>query len=103
MIGNWESGGRCDRGGPEVPLEPVAAAAGTLSRCNAGELRQIANLGARFTASDDRSDQQGKPGSEFFLLVKGAARCTVDGSLATTFQAGDFFGEMALLDATARS
>ena len=86
------------RGIPKVVLETLRAVP-LLSGCNAKELRQIANLGVRFTVSDGTVlTEQGKPGSEFFLLINGAARCTVDGSLATMFQAGDFFGEMALLD-----
>jgi CRP-like cAMP-binding protein len=70
-----------------------------LSGCSAKELRQIANLGVRLTVADGTVlTKQGKPGREFFLLLKGAARCLVDGTLAATFEAGDFFGEMALLD-----
>ena len=42
--------------------------------------------------------EQGEPGREFFLLLSGNARCFVSGALASTFAAGDFFGEMALLD-----
>jgi CRP-like cAMP-binding protein len=83
---------------PKVVLETLRSVP-LLTGCSAKELRQIANLGVRLTVSDGTVlTKQGKPGSEFFLLLKGAARCTVDGSLATTFEAGDFFGEMALLD-----
>ena len=46
----------------------------------------------------DRAHQAGQTGPRVFLLLKGAARCLVDGTLAATFEAGDFFGEMALLD-----
>jgi CRP-like cAMP-binding protein len=70
-----------------------------LSGCNGKELRQIANLGVRLTVRDGTAmTRQGKPGREFFLLIDGAPRCTVDGNLVATFGPGDFFGEMALLD-----
>lgn len=70
-----------------------------LSACNKKELRLIANLGTRVTVTDGTVlTEQGEPGREFFLLLSGAARCFVNGKLASTFGAGDFFGEMALLD-----
>ncbi len=69
-----------------------------LSACNKKELRLIANLGTRVTVTDGTVlTEQGEPGREFFLLVNGGARCFVNGKLASTFGAGDFFGEMALL------
>lgn len=70
-----------------------------LLACNKKELRLIANLGTRVTVSDGTVlTEQGEPGREFFLLMSGGARCFVNGKLASTFGAGDFFGEMALLD-----
>ena len=69
-----------------------------LSACTQGELRQVANLGARLSVPDGKVViQQGKPGREFFMLLGGRARCYVDGTLMATFETGDFFGEMALL------
>jgi CRP/FNR family transcriptional regulator, cyclic AMP receptor protein len=70
-----------------------------LSTCNKKELRQIANLGTHVSVGDGTVlTEQGQPGREFFLLVRGAARCFVDGALVADFSSGDFFGEMALLD-----
>jgi CRP-like cAMP-binding protein len=86
------------RGIPKVVLEKLHAVP-LFSGCNAKELRQIANLGARLNVRDGTVlTKQGKPGREFFLLLDGAARCLVDGNQVTTFGSGDFFGEMALLD-----
>ena len=86
------------RGIPKVVLERLHAVP-LLSGCSAKELRQIANLGVRLTVADGTVfTRQGKAGREFFLLLEGAAQCTVDGALAARFEAGDFFGEMALLD-----
>ncbi len=86
------------RGIPKVILEKLHAVP-LFSGCNAKELRQIANLGARLTVRDGTVlTRQGKPGREFFLLLDGGARCLVDGNLVATFGPGDFFGEMALLD-----
>ena len=86
------------QGIPKVVLEKLHAVP-LFSGCNAKELRQIANLGARLNVRDGTVlTKQGKPGREFFLLLDGAARCLVDGNQVTTFGSGDFFGEMALLD-----
>lgn len=40
---------------------------------------------------------EGEPGSEFFLVRSGTARCVRNGRKVATFGAGDFFGETALL------
>lgn len=69
------------------------------SACNTTELRKIANLGTPLSAADGtKLTQQGKPGFEFFLMIDGKARCEIDGKKVAEFAAGDFFGEMALLD-----
>ncbi len=41
---------------------------------------------------------EGVPGKEFGVLLGGSATVTVAGEVAATLQAGDHFGEMALLD-----
>ncbi len=86
------------RGIPKIILEKLHAVP-LFSGCNAKELRQIANLGARLSVRDGTVlTRQGKAGREFFLLLDGHARCLVDGNLVAEFGPGDFFGEMALLD-----
>lgn len=69
------------------------------SGCSKTELRQIARLGTEATVPDGKVlTEQGKPGSEFCLIRSGRAKCLVDGAEVAEFKAGDYFGEMALLD-----
>jgi CRP/FNR family transcriptional regulator, cyclic AMP receptor protein len=42
--------------------------------------------------------RQGEIGTGFFLIVSGGARVTRDGEPVATLKAGDFFGELSLLD-----
>jgi CRP-like cAMP-binding protein len=46
---------------------------------------------------------EGEPGQEFFVVEQGEAAVTVGGSPVATLGAGDFFGELALLDGQARA
>ncbi len=47
--------------------------------------------------------RQGSYGQEFFVIIDGEAKATRDGEDVTTFRAGDFFGEIALLERTRRT
>jgi CRP-like cAMP-binding protein len=42
--------------------------------------------------------REGGPGHEFFVLEEGTAAVSVRGEQVAEFAAGDFFGELALLD-----
>lgn len=42
--------------------------------------------------------EQGKSGGEFFIVISGSADVRRDGKSVDTIAAGDFFGEIALLD-----
>ena len=69
------------------------------SACTKDELRAIVRLGTEAAVADGRVlTEQGKPGSEFFLIRSGHVRCLVDGKEVARMGPGDFFGEMALLD-----
>jgi CRP/FNR family cyclic AMP-dependent transcriptional regulator len=69
------------------------------SACTKAELRTIAQLGTEVSVSDGTVvTEQGKPGFEFCLVMGGKARCMADGNQVAVFGAGEFFGEMALLD-----
>ena len=46
---------------------------------------------------------EGEPGVEFFVVEEGEAAVTVGGSDVATLKAGDFFGELALLDGGPRT
>jgi CRP-like cAMP-binding protein len=41
---------------------------------------------------------QGRPGDTFYVLLDGEAEVVVDGKPRTTLKAGDFFGEISMLD-----
>jgi CRP/FNR family transcriptional regulator, cyclic AMP receptor protein len=69
------------------------------SECNKDELRAVARLGTSLDVGDGEIlIRQGKPGSEFFLLIDGRVSCLVDERPVATLTSGDFFGEMALID-----
>jgi CRP-like cAMP-binding protein len=46
--------------------------------------------------------REGSLGREFFVIIEGTANVTVDGNEVGTLGPGDFFGELALLDAGPR-
>jgi CRP-like cAMP-binding protein len=46
---------------------------------------------------------QGTPGQAFYMLVSGRVEIVRDGRSIGAFKAGDFFGEMSLLDNAPRS
>jgi CRP-like cAMP-binding protein len=41
---------------------------------------------------------QGVPGDTFYALLDGEAKVEIDGNLRRTLEAGDFFGEISMLD-----
>lgn len=47
--------------------------------------------------------REGETGHEFFVLESGTVAVSVGGAQVTTLGAGDFFGELALLDAGPRN
>ena len=42
--------------------------------------------------------REGAPGSEFFVILDGSVRIDVNGDTVRTMEAGDFLGEIALVD-----
>jgi len=89
-----------------VPKEVLGmlAARPLFSGLSQKELRAVAGLG---TTVDVKSGtvltEEGSPGVQAFLIVAGAARCLVGRVEAARLGPGDFFGEMALLNAAPRS
>jgi CRP-like cAMP-binding protein len=55
-----------------------------------------------FPAGDDLV-RQGDPGSAFYIIVSGHARVDRDGATLRELGPGDFFGEIALFDGSART
>jgi CRP-like cAMP-binding protein len=47
--------------------------------------------------------REGSYGHEFFVIIDGEAKATRGGRKVNTFHAGDFFGEIALLERTRRT
>jgi CRP/FNR family transcriptional regulator, cyclic AMP receptor protein len=83
---------------PKKVLEGLAKVP-LFSACDKEELRRVARLGTETVVPDGTvlAEQQ-KPGFEFCLVLDGEVRCLIDDKLVATIGAGDFFGEMALID-----
>jgi CRP/FNR family transcriptional regulator, cyclic AMP receptor protein len=72
---------------------------GLFSPCAKHELRRIAALVDEMEAPKGRVlAQEGEPGNEFFVVVKGSATAKRRGRKVATMGPGSFFGELALLD-----
>ncbi len=90
-------------GVPQHVIEMLRAVP-LFSDSSPAELRSIAQLGTAIAVHEGRVlTTQGRPGSEFFLIVSGRASCTIDGEQVAELGAGDFFGELALLSGEPRS
>ena len=82
-----------------TPVIDMLAKVPLFSACSKPELRVIASFGTEVEVKTGRKlAVQGKPGSEFFLILDGRAVAEVNGQRVLEFGPGDFFGEMALLD-----
>ncbi len=106
---------------PATRLEqPLATAAGTdavatiedllktvpfFSNLSPEKLRDLARIGVRESAAAGTVlFEEGDPGDTLYVILKGAVRVsTGDGVELTAFRAGDYFGELALLDGQPRS
>ncbi len=82
---------------PKQQIELLGAVP-LFSSCTHGELRSVAQLGTPVTVEAGTVlTQQGKPGREFFLVLQGEASCRVRKKEIKRFDAGGYFGELALL------
>ena len=90
---------RRDRAGTDQ-LKSVAL----FSACTRDELELIARTTTQlqFPAGTTLA-QQGENGHEFIVVVEGTARVEIGGRTVATIGAGDFFGEVALLDGGPRT
>jgi CRP-like cAMP-binding protein len=67
------------------------------------ELRQVASLATRLNlAAGSELTHQGGRGREFIIVLEGVADVVIDGDVVATRGPGDFFGEIALLEARTR-
>jgi len=68
------------------------------------ELREIAVAMKEYTFEAGREIvTQGQNGVGFFVIADGTAKVTIDGCDIRTLGAGDYFGEIALIDEGSRS
>jgi len=85
------------RGIPAAVLDQLSQVP-LFSACSRRDLRAIAMLGSQLEIrARSVLTTEGEPGSEFFLVRAGTARCVRNGRKVATFGPGDFFGETALL------
>lgn len=72
--------------------------------CNESELDEIDHLADEVHVDAGRTIlRQGDLGQEFAVIVSGEADVVKDGQVVAHLVAGDYFGEVALLDAVTRS
>ena len=63
------------------------------------ELREVGSLASRVRVPEGSTlAHQGKPGREFLVVLDGTVDVLIDGQVVATCGAGDFFGEIALLE-----
>jgi CRP-like cAMP-binding protein len=68
------------------------------------ELERVAQLCTEVDVRAGRAlCREGEPGHEFFVLEEGTVAVSVHGEQVATLGPGDFFGELALLDAGPRN
>jgi CRP-like cAMP-binding protein len=67
--------------------------------CSRKDLQKIARASDEVSVRDGQVlVRQGDVGRECFVIVEGSAKVTRNGRKVATFGAGDYFGELALLD-----
>jgi len=68
------------------------------------ELESVARVGRKMRATTGQIlCQQGEPGHQFFVILEGDASVDRGGRNVADLSAGDYFGELALLDRGPRS
>jgi CRP-like cAMP-binding protein len=93
-------GGRVSQDDRIERLEEV----GLLDGCSRKQLRRIARISEVLEVPGGTVlAQRGEPGEDFFLILDGAARVEVTPRKRSRLDAGQYFGEMSLLDGGPRS
>lgn len=73
------------------------------SACDDDQLAQVDRLVERYDAREGEVVvREGEAGHELYVLVDGTAAVTRGGSLVAMLDAGQWFGELAVLDGTPR-
>lgn len=74
------------------------------AECSDRELSKIAGVAKEVSRAAGKTIvHEGDPGSAFILIVDGTAKVSVHGRTAAQLGAGDYFGEIALLDKKPRT
>lgn len=74
------------------------------AECDEDELEHLAQVLDEVSVPEGRAlTDQGAPGREAFIIVSGTADVIRDGTVVSTLGAGDYFGELSLLDAGPRN
>ncbi|MDX6507037.1 MAG: hypothetical protein QOG06_1681 [Gaiellaceae bacterium] len=74
------------------------------SSCSRSELGEIAQIADEIDLPEGKElTKQGAAGREFFVLLEGDADVTKEGKTINTLGAGDFFGEISLVEDTPRT
>ncbi|HYH28533.1 MAG TPA: cyclic nucleotide-binding domain-containing protein [Actinomycetota bacterium] len=67
--------------------------------CTPKELELIGQLTDQIDASaGEVLTREGQPGREFYVVLDGKAKVTIEGREVASLGQGDFFGEMAIID-----
>jgi CRP-like cAMP-binding protein len=85
-------------------LTKALADVGLFSRCTKRELATVARHVETVELADGAElITEGAPGDAFFIILDGEATVEKEGSVVSEAKAGDYFGELALLDNEPRS
>lgn len=83
---------------PDGKLELLSKVS-LFEHCTPKELQLIAQLTDQIDVpAGDVLTREGTPGREFYVIVEGKAKVTLGDKEVATLGAGDFFGEMAIVD-----
>ena len=87
-----------------MELEQQLASVPLLAGLNSRVRRRLAETGKRRTyAASDEIVRQGSTGTALYIVLSGEARIERDGERLGSVKAGDFFGELALIEEHPRS
>lgn len=87
-----------------MDLDQQLAAVPLLAGVEPKVRKRLADIGKRRTyAADEAIVREGSTGTAFYIVLSGRARVERDGSVIGQLGAGDFFGELALIEEHPRS
>lgn len=85
-------------------LDAVLAQIPLFAGLSKKELRHVSSLATSLNLPEGtKLTHQGKPGREFLVVLDGTVDVIIDGRTIATCGAGDFFGEIALLEGGERT